>query len=59
MEASNKFSNLDYEELPTLFFEFHGSEKHIEDQASIVGMSFTTSATSDIACMTKVGWYIL
>jgi D-lactate dehydrogenase (cytochrome) len=36
MKAVNKWSKLDYPELTTLFFEFHGSPLHVEEQISIV-----------------------
>ncbi len=36
MEAINKFSKLDYAAVPTLFFEFHGSEKSVVEQAETV-----------------------
>ena len=37
MHACNRYSNLTYEELPTLFFEFHGGESVVENQAKEVG----------------------
>ncbi|XP_023931491.1 probable D-lactate dehydrogenase, mitochondrial, partial [Lingula anatina] len=36
MMACNKFSHLDYQESPTLFLEFHGSESGVEEQAKDV-----------------------
>ncbi len=36
MEAIGKFSKLDYAAVPTLFFEFHGSEKSVVEQAETV-----------------------
>ena len=37
MRALNQFSQLDYPEQPTLFFEFHGTERWVAEQAEIVG----------------------
>lgn len=39
MMACNKYSSLGYEEKPSLFLEFHGSEQHTQEQAQIVGKS--------------------
>jgi D-lactate dehydrogenase (cytochrome) len=36
VKASNEYSNLDYPVLPTLFFEFHGSESGVKEQAEMV-----------------------
>ena len=36
MRAVNRWSKLDYPELNTLFFEFHGSPSHVEEQVSTV-----------------------
>ncbi|MEJ1995238.1 MAG: FAD-linked oxidase C-terminal domain-containing protein [Limibacillus sp.] len=36
MAASNRYSDLDYPEQPTLFFEFHGSEASAKEQAESV-----------------------
>ena len=36
MDAINKFSKLDYPLKPTLFFEFHGTEKGVVEQAETV-----------------------
>lgn len=33
MKASNAYSDLNYEEIPTLFLEFHGSEASVREQA--------------------------
>jgi D-lactate dehydrogenase (cytochrome) len=37
MRACNKWSKLDYPELTTLFFEFHGSPNYVKEQAETVG----------------------
>ena len=37
MKASNAYSNLDYPEMTTLLFEFHGSERYVQEQVETVG----------------------
>ncbi|ABQ67515.1 FAD linked oxidase domain protein [Rhizorhabdus wittichii RW1] len=36
MKACNAYSKLDYAEQPTLLFEFHGSERHVQEQVETV-----------------------
>ena len=37
MGAVNRYAKLDYPVLPTLFFEFHGTERGVEEQVEMVG----------------------
>ena len=48
MMACNRYSSLSYEEKPSLFLEFHGSEKHTEEQAKTVGQFVPLIITSNV-----------
>ncbi len=37
VRAVNRWSKLDFPELTTLFFEFHGSARYVEEQVAVVG----------------------
>lgn len=37
MDAVNRYAKLTYPVLPTLFFEFHGTERGVEEQVEMVG----------------------
>ncbi|MDX3910318.1 MAG: FAD-linked oxidase C-terminal domain-containing protein [Sphingobium sp.] len=37
MKAVNRWAKLDYPELTTLFFEFHGSKRYVQEQVEAVG----------------------
>lgn len=37
MNACNLYSNLNYKVANSLFLEFHGSGKHVEEQVAVVG----------------------
>jgi D-lactate dehydrogenase (cytochrome) len=37
MDAVNRYAKFDYPVLPTLFFEFHGTERGVEEQVEMVG----------------------
>jgi D-lactate dehydrogenase (cytochrome) len=47
MMACNKYSQMTYKETPTLFFEFHGSSQHCEEQAQTVGEIVNMNEGSD------------
>ena len=53
MDAVNKYSGLDYEVAPTLFFEFHGSRRAVEDSSKISGEIASKNGSSDFRWATS------
>ncbi len=53
MEACNRYSKLDYAVSPTLFFEFHGTERGVEEQAEQVGAIAGEFGGSDFRWATR------
>jgi D-lactate dehydrogenase (cytochrome) len=53
MDAINRYSKLNYAVLPTLFFEFHGSERSVAEQAETVGAIAKEAGGSDFHWETK------
>ena len=53
MEAINKYSNLDYQVAPTLFFEFHGTEAGVVEQVETVEAVAGDFGGSDFQWATK------
>src|SRR5207247_3751860 len=47
MEAINRYSKLDYPVQPTLFFEFHGTERGVVEQAEAAGAIAKEKGGSD------------
>ena len=47
MSAVNRYSDLDYEVAPTLFFEFHGSENTVAESSKIAGEIASQHGSSD------------
>ncbi len=47
IDAVNRFSKLDYAVAPTLFFEFHGTETSVAEQAEMAGMIAGEHGASD------------
>ncbi len=53
MDAVNKYSKLDYAVAPTLFFEFHGSETGVAEQAASVAEIANDFGGADFQWATK------
>jgi D-lactate dehydrogenase (cytochrome) len=53
MDAINKYSNLDYPVQPTLFFEFHGSDAGVKEQAETVQAIADDFGSADFKWATK------
>ncbi len=53
MRAINDYSNLDYPEQPSLFFEFHGSETSVAEQSARVGEIVDMRGATDFVWSTK------
>lgn len=49
MHAVNRWSKLGYPELPTLFFEFHGSPSHVAEQIDVVRAIAQANGGGDFA----------
>lgn len=53
MDAVNRYSKLDYPVAPTLFFEFHGSERGVVEQAETVEAIVDEQGGSDFRWATR------
>ncbi len=53
--AVNRYSGLDYKELPTLFFEFHGTESSVAENTARVGVIVRKRGGSEFAWATETG----
>ena len=53
MDAINRYSDLSYPAQPTLFFEFHGSDNAVREQAEIVGEIAGEHGGSDFQWATR------
>ena len=47
MDAVNKYAGLDYDVAPTLFFEFHGSERTVAESSEIAGKIAAAHGSGD------------
>ncbi|HIA56384.1 MAG TPA: FAD-binding protein [Candidatus Lambdaproteobacteria bacterium] len=53
VDAINRFANFDYALKPTLFFEFHGTEAWVQEQAEMVKEISTDEGGSDFQWSTR------
>jgi D-lactate dehydrogenase (cytochrome) len=53
MDACNRYSGLDYPVQPTIFFEFHGSEAGVAEQAERTGELAQAAGGTDFAWATR------
>jgi D-lactate dehydrogenase (cytochrome) len=53
MDACNRYSGLDYPVQPTIFFEFHGSEAGVAEQAERTGELAHSAGGTDFAWATR------
>lgn len=53
MDAINRYSDLSYPAQPTLFFEFHGSDNGVREQAELVGEIAVEHGGSDFQWATR------
>jgi D-lactate dehydrogenase (cytochrome) len=53
MDACNRYSGLDYPVQPTIFFEFHGSENGVAEQAERTGELARAAGGTDFAWATR------
>lgn len=55
MRACNQYSNLDYQETPTLFFEFHGTDSSVVEQAEATASIVTNHGGGPFRWATEKG----
>ena len=53
MDAVNRFSGLDYDVAPTLFFEFHGSENTVAESSKLAGEIASKHGSSEFRWATN------
>src|SRR4051794_15708546 len=53
MDAINRYSKLEYPAQPTLFFEFHGTERGVVEQAEMAGAIATEQGGGDFQWATR------
>jgi D-lactate dehydrogenase (cytochrome) len=53
MRAVNRWSKLDYPEVTTLFFEFHGSQRYVEEQSATVEALATANGGAEFRWTTR------